>query len=213
MIFVSKMLTGEISMKEYLTLLESNVSLQQELRDLMPKDAVNNPQHPLWKATCYENMKNYYNFDLYKRVRKQFRFDDSIGDNLNIFGAIEIVYKYSGQPEIKITSKYDDAFNLYLDVVKDCFDGPEVKHAVFEIMEQALLLKGKAKQRQYAKEKIKTLFHAEDGKSPRWIQGAEWPMGKNSPMKFLSKTKKGELVSFEFVDVDTAEKRTVVQYY
>ena len=48
---------------------------------------------------------------------------------------------------------------------------------------------------------------------PHWIQGPEWPMGKNSPMKYLSRKRDGERVIFTFQDVDTGEIREVEQFY
>jgi len=45
------------------------------------------------------------------------------------------------------------------------------------------------------------------------MQGAEWPMGKNSPMKYIDRKTNGEEVLFRFVDVDTGEERIVSQFY
>ena len=38
-------------------------------------------------------------------------------------------------------------------------------------------------------------------------------MGVNSPMKYLSKKRNGEQVTYTFQDVDTLEIREVVQFY
>ena len=57
------------------------------------------------------------------------------------------------------------------------------------------------------------VFHVEDNKRSRWIQGEEWPMGANSPMKYLDRKTNREEVLLRFVDVDTGEKRIVSQFY
>lgn len=63
------------------------------------------------------------------------------------------------------------------------------------------------------KETLWNAFHIKDRKFPRWVQEADWPMGKNSPMEYLGQRKDGELVALRFRDVDTGEERIVEQFY
>ena len=63
------------------------------------------------------------------------------------------------------------------------------------------------------KEALWNAFHIKDRKFPRWAQGANWPMGKNSPMEYLGQRRDGELVELRFRDVDTGEIRIVEQFY
>lgn len=122
-----------------------------------------------------------------KHIQKICRFDGSIGDNLNLFGSIQCVY-CALNPSFRYTTKYEDAFDLYLESVQDCFDGPDVSQVTESIIRNALDISTKAGRRKRAKAEIKEYFHA-DGKRPRWIQGPEWPMGKYSPMKFEKQIK------------------------
>jgi len=89
----------------------------------------------------------------------------------------------------------------------------EVTPVINDILKAALKEKKKTKQMQVGKALIKEAFHTEDGKRPKWIQGRDWPMGKNSPMKYIGNKHYFEMVDYFFVDVDTGEKRTVRQYY
>ena len=52
-----------------------------------------------------------------------------------------------------------------------------------------------------------------DNKRPRWIQNAEWPAGKNSPMKYLYRKSISDGSEYYFEDVDTGEVRKIVQFY
>ena len=50
-------------------------------------------------------------------------------------------------------------------------------------------------------------------KRPCWIQGGEWPMGKNSPMQYIGRSKIPDGVKYIFQDVDTGEIREIEQFY
>jgi hypothetical protein len=71
----------------------------------------------------------------------------------------------------------------------------------------------KTKRIKETKAKLAELFHVTDRKRPYWIQGAEWPAGKNSPMKYLNKKKISDGMVYVFSDVDTGEVREIIQYY
>lgn len=211
MSIIEQMLTGQIDMPEFIAQFKSDIQLQNQIRDLIPESAKNNPSHELWERIYYGSFKNN-DFDFVRFLHWICRFDGTMGDNLNIFSVFQSIYTFY-QPNIKCTMKYEKAFNLYLAVVRDCYDGPEVQHIVEAIINNALPLKTKAQRIKQAKQDIEEQFHIADTKRPRWIQGPEWPMGKNSPMAFLSQKRKGELVQYSFVDVDTSDEKIVEQYY
>lgn len=208
---IEKMLTGQIEMPAFISALCGDASMQNTLREILPSDAVNNPQHELWKRISYDSFKQN-GFDFVRFLKWICRFDGSFGDNLNLFATIRIVYTYAN-PYINCTTYYSDVFDLYLDVVKDCYDGLEVRALVQESLKEALKEPTKGKRIQKAKEIILELFHADGKNRPRWIQGPEWPMGQQSPMKFVSQKRKGECVCYYFVDVDSNEERTVTEFY
>lgn len=211
MMVLEKMLLGQIEMSEYLYVLTSNFNLQDELSSIIPKNAIENPSHPLWKSVSYRFLFQY-NFDLYNCLISFHKLDDSIADNLNIFGLIQRIYTYTN-PDFAFTTKYYDAFDTYLDIVKDCYDGPEVGELVNDIIKKCLCIKTKIGRKKEGQKQILDAFHVTGKNKPRWIQGAEWPMGVNSPMKFLKQKRHKEQVEYLFIDVDTEEERTVIQYY
>lgn len=81
------------------------------------------------------------------------------------------------------------------------------------IITEALQEKTKTAQKKKARELIVQAFHVEGRNRPYWIQGADWPMGTKSPMKYLSRIRRGEKVTYLFQDVDTQQMREIVQYY
>lgn len=211
MTVLEQMLSGQIEISEYIYLLTSDSVLQNELNNIIPHSAINNSEHPLWKLVSYPFLFKY-NFDLYNCIISFHRLDDSIGDNLNIFGLIERIYYYTF-PNFTYTTIYDDAYNTYLDVVGDCYDGPEVRMLVNEIIRKCLYIKTKSGRKKEGQTKIQETFHVVNKKKPRWIQGAEWPMGANSPMRFVEQKRYNEYMEYMFIDVDTGKELTVIQYY
>ncbi len=204
-------LNGQLEAKCFLTELKTNFICQKEIEELMPATAIENPQHEIWKVVSYKSFEVDH-FSLINHMLRVYRLDGSVGDNLNIFSILKDFYSYSF-PGFNFTSKYSQAFDFYLDVLQDCFDGPEVEKTVAQISESYQGRTPKYKAIREAKEEVRRVFHIEQKKRPRWIQGPEWPMGKQSPMKFERQEKKGELVKYFFVDVDTGEEKVIEQLY
>ena len=211
MSYLDSFLKGDLDDKSFISYLKCCSELQNEINNLIPSDAVNNPQHAIWKCFSYEAL-NKDSLNLLQHLNRICRYNGKIGDNLNLFGVLKRLYSFY-HPDFPFTNKYHDEFDLYLDVVQDCFDGPEVEDIIIQMIEHCTSIKPKAKRKKEAKERIKTLFHVESNSLPRWIQGPEWPMGKNSPMKYKRQERQGELVKFIFVDVDTGEEKVIEQLY
>lgn len=210
MTMIEQMLSGKMEMSAFISCL-SDASVQEEIRALIPQEAKENREHPLWQYHAYDPL-HATAFDLFVYLKKARRFDGSIADNLNIWGTLRAFYSYHS-PDFPFTTIYRDRFDLYLDSIRDCFDGPEVRNCVENIIKQAFALKTKTAQRKYANEEIKKVFHVADQKRPRWMQGPEWPMGANTPMRFLSQKRTGEVTQYRFEDVDTQQQRLVEQFY
>ena len=209
--YLEAYLAGELEAKAFYQQLFSNKDLQTRIRELIPKDAMGNPEHPLWKRFAYTALSRYH-FDLFRYVENAYRFDGSLGDNLNIWGTISDFYQYH-HPDFTITTKYHDAFDLFLNAAGDTFSGPEVQAFVERIIYEELNVKPKTKRIKETRARIREAFHVNDGPKPYWIQGGEWPMGKNTPMRFMRKKRIGEKVEYYFEDTETGEMRIITQYY
>lgn len=121
---IEQMLTGEMEMKNFVKLLHTDTNLQNEIRALVPADAIHNESHALWKNIAYPTFRKH-NFDLISVLSWICKFDGTMGDNLNIWSTLKTVYKYS-HPDLICTNKYEEAFNLYLDVIQDCTTVPKL---------------------------------------------------------------------------------------
>lgn len=208
---IELMLTGQMEMTEFTTQLKSDPALQSELRNLIPQEAIHDESHPLWKRISFESFRNH-DSDFLQFLCWLCQFDGTMGDDLNIWSLIYEVYSYD-HPDLSYTNKYEEAYDLYLDVIRDCFEGMEVRQIVEKIVMKALPIKYKGKRIQQARMEVEKQFHVVDRKRPHWIQGPDWPMGENTPMKFIMQKRKGECVQYFFEDADTGVSRIVEQYY
>ncbi len=128
------------------------------------------------------------------------------------YNALAAVIKLA-YPDIKTISTYEEEASYFYGSVSDYYDGEEVIPYIEDLLSLFSTSLGKTKRIKAAKKALKDAFHVEGRNYPRWVQEPEWPMGKNSPMKFERQEKQGELVKFFFVDVDTGEEKVVEQLY
>jgi len=139
---------------------------------------------------------------------------DELGHWLNVHHELISLMRAAFPNEtIEINDYVDRVFNFVISVCPEYIGGPEVDE--LNILENTYneLPDGSETARKKAfKEKLKTLFHVQGSKFPRWFQNPEWPMGKNSPMRFVSQSHKGEIFKYMFEDVDTGEQKTVIQF-
>ena len=138
---------------------------------------------------------------------------NTAGGRLNAYAFLfSLAYKH--YPELKPSDRFSKEFSFFLDVCGEYTDGPEVEAfaqtIVFEVYNSNLKM---GERKQLAKQRIREAFHIEERNYPRWIQGAEWPMGKSTPMRYINRKRTGDLVTFTFEDVDTQEIRNIKQFY
>lgn len=215
---VEQVLTGNIDMEQFLKKLQDDPELQEYIRRLVPEEAKEDPSHVFWKSVSYPSVKRDH-FDYYRFIFRMANSDlwashpdGRIGKYLNIFSLLKKAYLYY-YPDIVCTRRYEDVFDVYLDAVGDCFEGPEVCALVEQIILDAMQLSAKTKRVKQARTVLRDVFHIEGSKRPRWIQGPEWPIGSRSPMQFTGQKKAGETVDYTFQDVDTGNIRIIKQYY
>lgn len=208
---IEQMLTGQLPMSEFTQALQTDRALQDTIRHFVPEEAKNDPHHPFWNRIAYSVLK-LFDFDYLAFVLALSRFDGTIGDALNIFSFFEDAYMYY-HPEIVCTTAYYEAHSLYLDAVGSFYEGPEVTQLLNQLVTEELPVKSKSKQMKLLRGKLKEAFHIVGNKRPYWIQGGEWPIGKNSPMQYIGRNKIPDGIQYVFRDVDTDTIRMIEQYY
>jgi hypothetical protein len=189
---------------------------------LVITEAKENPSYKLYTGYldefgCFQKPVSYTalraeNFSLVKLLKRDDALNGDFGSNYNLYFDVYRFYVLS-HPSTPYNDIYEKRFVLFLEAVGEYYDGLEVRPVIEEIINEAYNIKGKGKQRTYIKSRMKEVFHIEGTNRPYWIQEAEWPMGKKSPMQYISKTRKGEEHLYLFRDVDTGEERTIVQWW
>lgn len=209
---VEDVLSGKVEISDFMERLRNDPELLDTVEQLMPADARENTEHSFWKGfSKFSDLATVSSLQILTEAY-QYAPWDKLGGDLDAADALCRMYCY-WFPNIAMTTMYKERYSLFLNAVGDYFEGPDVAETLCTIIEQALKEKTKKAQNAVAKALIAEQFHLEGRKRPYWIQGAEWPMGVNSPMKYLSKKRNGEQVTYTFQDVDTLEIREVVQFY
>jgi len=213
-----------------LKIIKAYLSLQVSAEDFM-KEVLNNDELVAYiqaqlPASRKVNDEAWENCPLKVRAFAHDRFDlrrtlttgyyalTSVGSCSTAYNMIFSLF-HEMLPDVEHSNYYYNIFSIGLDTVPEVFDSPEVGCVLFDIITstEGML---KTKQKKAIREMIATAFHLKDNsKKPSWIQGSEWPLGtSHKPMRFIEQNKKkGELVEYVFEDVETFEKRVIVQYY
>lgn len=161
-------------------------------------------------------------FDANLFLTEQLKANDGrLGAYLNIHSLFSQVLTTAFPDEhIVIDRTLIDKFKFVLEACPEHIGGQEVEDLLERILESLPANFSKTKRIKIYKEQLKLLFHLEPNKYPRWVQGAEWPMGEDDvPMKFISqKRKRGKAyenmfyTEFLFEDVKTGKQRAVEQF-
>ena len=218
---IDDFIAGKVSAEQFASWIQESPEHMALVDELVISEAKENPSYKLYtgyedetgthRPYSFEVMREM-DFSLVNLLRRNKAFDGNLGDDYNLYESVYRFYILS-HPGCPHCDTYKNRVQLYLAAIGEYYGGPEVESVIEDIVDEALLIHGKTNQKTYVKNKMKQCFHIEGNNRPYWIQGAEWPMGKNSPMQYVSKQKKGEEHLYLFRDVDTGEERIVTQLW
>lgn len=211
--YIEEFLAGKIDVAAFMTELRINDDLHDSIQELIPSDAISNSAHPYWdKKSILRSGLECYDFNVRNMLFSHYGYGESESDQLAIFNTIRALYLWH-HPDFRCTKKYEDELFFYLDLENDCFGGPEVINLVKSIAQEYKMITPKSKRKKEAKARVFEIFHVSERKIPRWVQGPQWPMGINSPMKFISQKRQGNVTMFTFMDIDTGAIKVIEQRY
>lgn len=195
-------------------------------------DFLTNIADPKFKTTVVHKTIGENNYPQY--IAEELSFDAKLymneqlkrkngllGIHLNIHSLFSnVLVAAFPNDNIVIDETLSNKFRFMLQACPEYIGGEEVDYLLEDLLESLPEDLSKTKRVKLYKEQLKSLFHIESNKYPRWIQEAEWPVGEDGiPMKFISqKAKKGKAyqtmlhTEFVFEDVKTGEQRIVEQF-
>ena len=222
--FVFDFVAGVVHPKVFIETLEQCPEIYDWLQSIVPEG-----------LTCYEDrivldrfgdeepISIEIPYDI-RIVMKQFLEDspnDRWGLYLNVHCEISELLEIAFPNEnISISEEIEERFDFGLDAIPEYLGGMEVSDIIDDIIDSIPQSLSKTARVKLCKKKLREEFHIKGINIPRWIQGAEWPVGEDGiPMKFISqKTKKGKAyqtmlhTEFLFEDVKTGEQRIIEQF-
>ena len=161
--------------------------------------------------------QHYYSVEIPYDIRaviQELKQGDVIGHWLNVHSELSRLMRAAFPDEtIEESDHVKRVFDFIISVCPEYIGGSEIdEQNILENIYNELPNGSQTARKKVYKERLKELFHVQGSKYPHWFQNPEWPMGKNSPMRFVSQSHKGDLFNYVFEDVDTGEQRIVVQF-
>lgn len=222
--FVFDFVAGKIHPKLFLETLNQNPKIYDWMQSIVPAG-----------LTCYENRLIPDRFGEETPVSIEIPYDirivikeclegdtyDRWGTYLNVHNDIaNLLQKAFPNEIIEISDKIEKRFDFGLETVPEYLEGKEVADIIDDVIDSIPQNLSKTARIKLCKEKLRECFHIEGNHFPRWIQGAEWPLGEdNIPMRFVGqKRKNGKAyetmlyTEFLFEDVKTGKQRIIEQY-
>ena len=217
--------TGKVGMEEFKKAWYSDPSIGEWLDGLVNFKADLKPEWKEFPTLYYTYLgviKETHNGSVLAFINASEKYDKLVSEKGHVspkwievlwyFEVIAAVVK-AAYPEIIPTPYYRQESDFLLAVVGDYLGGDEVEDFISDLLDKYPPEMPKTKRKKEAKAALREAFHLEGSKYPMWAQEPEWPMGKKSPMAYVSKKTDGDLVRFTFRDVDTGEEKIVEQLY
>lgn len=101
---IERYLDGSLDVTDFVYLLNNNNLLQNEVRFLLPEKVKNDKSDPFWNNNLYSSYKEV-NFDTFELLKRLCHFDNSFGDNVNLYYYLLDVYKIN-HPDISFVGLF-----------------------------------------------------------------------------------------------------------
>ena len=214
---------GKISVPEFIEYCDVYPEILDFLTDIAdPKFKTTVVHKKVGENGCPQYIAEGLPFDAKLYINEELKRKSSLlGFHLNIHDLFSrVLVTAFPNDNIVIDETLSNKFTFMLRSCPEYIGGEEVDALLENLLESLPIELSETKRIKLYKEQIRSLFHIESNKYPRWIQEAEWPMGEDGiPMKFISqKRKRGKaydtmlFTEYLFEDVKTGKQRIIEQF-
>ena len=202
---------GRMTYDEFEILTYTNGDIWQMIQSMISDEMKTDMSHPIWDDRSFRMVLEANNFSVRSSV-ESFGIESDLG-RLRLYSIVSRLVGYYF-PEVILREPREQSNEDVLTQLKlDYITGDEVDAFIESIIMDVPTDITKKERKSIIKNTLKEFFHIEGNKRPIWVQEPEWPIGKNTPMAYVSSKRDGDLVLFTFRDVDTGEERVVEQLY
>ena len=214
--YVLDFVEGRVKPEEFIETCEKNDEVFDWIQKVIPK------QKTFYKLYMKNDLleQDEAPYDIrcvWKQLLYEFGSRKDLGGYLNIHCEMTRIYQESFPNEIIHPDKtIEEKFDFFLDACPEYIgsDAPEMEELLerlYRELPENLSKTGKIK---LFKQNLKSLFHVEGHKYPRWLQEPEWPLSATGkPMRFTGQKKiNDDMNVYWFEDVDTKEKKKIIQF-
>lgn len=195
---------GKMSGSDFEIEQASEPELWPWLQSLLTEEMKTDPKHEFWNICHSRSALEANNF----RVKATaLAFGYGFFGNMHdiVSSLVKTVY-----PDIKIKTppsytQYDFMYEIGVDYI----GGKEADIIVQDILDKLPSDLKKSERKREAKNELRKAFPITKRK-PLWVQEPEWPVSNGKPLKFISQTKDGEKVCYEFYD-EANDCKTIIE--
>lgn len=206
---IEDVLRKKVSIFDFMIEYRNNDSINSYIQQVVTSEALSDMNNKIWRTINYSCLA-CYNFNIREMLFTLYGYGETEDYEYEIYTILKGIYHIL-VPNFSCRNAYSHR-DLYLDLEQDCFGGPEVRDLVKKVANEVSVSFSSKDRKKIGRKMIKKLFHC-DKRKPKWIQGPEWPMGAESPMEFIGQVNIPEGVQYVFVDVNTNEKKVIIQMY
>lgn len=200
---------GKLTFDEFELLFGQYPQIWDRVQELLTEELIQNPGHPFWSRSNRMRLESS-NFSV-MGAALAFGWDE-YGKRV-AHGLISDLAEYTF-PGFRRRNPPEQSLDTLLEKLGlEALGGAEVDGLVEQILLEGMDITPAKERNKLLKQRLKDAFHLNPRKKPDWAQEPAWPMGKSSPMEYLSAQRQGERMCYLFRDADSGEEKTVEQLY
>ena len=214
--YVLDFVEGRVEPEEFIETCEKSDEVFDWIQKVVPKQKMFYKKY-MENGRLEQEIAPYDIRCVWRELLYDFGSRKDLGGYLNIHDEMTKLYQESFPNErINPDKTIEEKFVFFLEACPEYIgsDAPEMEKLLERLYKELPENLSKTRRVKLFKQNLKSLFHVEGQKYPRWLQEPEWPLSPTGkPMRFTGQKKiNSDMNVYWFEDVDTKEKKKIIQF-